>query len=216
MWILPIHCFFFLRQLNNPSYCKKIGNVDKAYLRSDGCTAQLSPFYFSSIGCFHIDNITEWQFQEITLSIIDGVRETIWSKVIIQVKSRRLSKKQLKNFQNLFQSCLQKSIHCIYQLIWCWKNPHTLKTCRNGIPSLIFLSYQEMLNCFSDETIKLVTKLYVVLLNRRETVTSVLIVEFTPSIILTKNDSSALHACNGITNLVLKKNVRLHGYSILF
>ena len=123
--------------------------------------------------------------------------------------------KQLKNFQNLFQSCLQKSIHCIYQLIWCWKNPYTLKTCRNGIPFLIFLSYQAMLNYFSDETIKSVTKLYVVLLNRRETETSILIVELTTSIILTKNGSSALHACNGITNLVLKKNVRLHGCSIL-
>ena len=98
MWILPIHCFFFLRQLNKPSYSKKIGNVDKAYLRSDGCTAQLSPFYFSSIGCFHIDNITEWQFQEITLNIIDGVRETIWSKVIIQVKSGWLSTKTIKKF----------------------------------------------------------------------------------------------------------------------
>ena len=213
MWILPIHCLFFLCQLNNPSYCKKIGNVDKAYLRSDGCTAQLSPFYFSSIGCFHIDNITEWQFQEITLSITDGVRETIWSKVIIQVKSGWLSTKAIKKFSESVSKLLAKIDS--FQLIWCWKNPYTLKTCRNGIPFLIFLSYQAMLNCFSDETIKSQTKLYVVLLNRRETVTSILTVELTTSIILTKNGSSAIHACSGITNLVLKKNFRLHGCIIL-
>ena len=108
MWILLIHCFFFLRQLNNPSYSKKIGNVDKAYLRSDGCAAQLSPFYFSSIGCFHIDNITEWQFQERALNVIDGVRETIWSKVIIQVKYGWLSTKAIKKFSESVSKLLAK------------------------------------------------------------------------------------------------------------
>ena len=108
MWILPVHCFFFLCQLNNPSSSKKIGNVDKPYLRSDGCAAQLSPFYFSSIGCFHIDNITEWQFQERTLSVIDGVRETIWGKVIIQVKSGWLSTKAIKKFSESVSKLLAK------------------------------------------------------------------------------------------------------------
>ena len=108
MWILLIHCLFFLRQLNNPSYSKKIGNVDKAHLRSDGCAAQLSPFYFSSIGCFHIDNITEWQFQERALNVIDGVHETIWSKVIIQVESGWLSTKAIKKFSESVSKLLAK------------------------------------------------------------------------------------------------------------
>ena len=108
MWVLLIHCFFFLRQLNNPSYSKKIGNVDKAFLRSDGYAAQLSPFYFSSIGCFHIDNITEWQFQERALNVIDGVRETIWSKVIIQVKYGWLSTKAIKKFSESVSKLLAK------------------------------------------------------------------------------------------------------------
>ena len=108
MWILLIHCLFFLRQLNNPSYSKKIGNVDKAHLRSDGCAAQLSPFYFSSIGCFHIDNITEWQFQERALNVIDGVREMTWSKVIIQVKSGWLPTKAIKKFSESVSKLLAK------------------------------------------------------------------------------------------------------------